>query len=57
MEIRLINENDIDRKIIELYNQLSKTTEINREDFKNFVKSLNEYHNILWCCFYTCKNC
>lgn len=47
MEIRLINENDIDKKIIELYNQLSKTTEINREDFKNFVGSLNEYHNIL----------
>ena len=47
MEIRLINKNDIDKKIIELYNQLSKTTEISKEDFKNFVGSLNEYHNII----------
>jgi len=46
MSFRLIKEDDYDKGIFSLYNQLSRGHECTRQYFNDFVKSLNTNHNI-----------
>ena len=46
MSFRLIREDDYDKDIFSLYNQLSPSPMVTRQYFNNFINSLNTDHNI-----------
>lgn len=46
MNIRIIQKDDYHKKILDLYNQLSPTNNIDISNFSDFIKSLNKKHNI-----------
>ena len=45
-KIRKIHKNDINNGVTKLLNQLSPTNKIDKNEFENFVKNLNDNHQI-----------